>query len=126
MSEKTKLLIVDDEYMFCKSLKAFLEKHGYEVAFTTNGEQALDIIKEDPPDLMTLDIRMPGLNGYEVLQKAKWISDTMKIIVISAIDVPDMVDSLKRQGAHEVLNKPADLEELLETIRELTGGEKAS
>ncbi|MFQ5672907.1 MAG: response regulator [Nitrospinales bacterium] len=126
MPRKTKILIVDDEYMFCKSLKAFLEKHGYQVSFTTNGEQALDLIKEEPPDLMTLDIRMPGLNGYEVLQKAKWISETMKIIVISAIDVPNMVDSLKRQGAHEVLNKPADLEQLLESIRELTTGKKAS
>lgn len=120
MPEKIKILIVDDEYAFCKSLKAFLEKHDYRITFTTSGEHALDLIKEEQPALMTLDIRMPGLNGYEVLQKAKWISDKMIIIIISAIDVPNMVDSLKHKGAHAVFNKPIDLERLLKSIRELT------
>ncbi len=120
MERKIKVLIVDDEYTFCKFLKAFLEKRNYQIIFTTNGEHALDIIKDESPDLMTLDIRMPGIDGYEVMKKAKTIVATMPIIIISAIDVPDMEESLKSKGASAVFTKPADLDQLLETIKKLT------
>lgn len=116
---KKKVLIVDDEYVFCKSLKAFLEKNGHEVLLTTNGEQALDMIRTEKPDLMTLDIRMPGMNGYEVLEKAGRISEGMPIIVISAIDIPDMENSLKKAGAREVFRKPANMDDLLRAIEEI-------
>ena len=119
MADKTKLLIVDDEYTFCKSLKLFLEKSGYEVLVTTSGEQALDIIKEEKPALMTLDIRMPGMDGYEVLQRAKRMHDGMYIVVVTAIDVPRMEEMLAHSGADGVLQKPVDLTELLSTIRTL-------
>ncbi len=78
-------------------------------------------IKDESPDLMTLDIRMPGIDGYEVMKKAKTIAATMPII-ISAIDVPDMEESLKSKGAAAVFTKPADLKQLLESIRKLTKG----
>lgn len=119
MSDKKTVLIVDDEYSFCKSLKTFLEKIGYEVLVTTNGEQALDLIKSERPAVMTLDIRMPGMDGYEVLQKAKRLNDTMPIVVITAIDVPRMEEMLERSGAHAILQKPIDLRELQATIQRL-------
>ncbi|MFA4827739.1 MAG: response regulator [Thermodesulfovibrionales bacterium] len=119
MSDKKRVLIVDDEYAFCKTLKVFFEKQGFEAHLSTNGEQAMDMIKDLHPDFMTLDIRMPGINGYEVLEKTKWVDDNIKIIVISAIDVPTMEDSLMRLGAKAVINKPVDLNNLLDTVKRL-------
>ncbi len=117
-----KILIVDDEYSFGKSLKVFLEKDGYEVLVTTSGEQALDIIREEQPDLMTLDIRMPGMDGYEVLQKAKRMNENMLIIVVTAIDVPRMEEMLEHSGAHAVVQKPVDLKALSAKMEELFAG----
>lgn len=122
MAERKRVLIVDDEYLFCKRLKQYLEGKGYEADFTTNGEQALDMVKDGKAyDVMTLDIRMPGLNGYEVLKKLKWDSKDLSVIVISAIDVPDMEDRLLHAGASAVLSKPINLEELAKTIEEVVG-----
>ena len=90
MKKKIKILVVDDEYVFCRSLKSFLDKLGFETLVATNGEHALDIVKEEKPAIMTLDIRMPGLNGYDVLQKVKRLYPDLFIIVVTAIDVPNM------------------------------------
>jgi len=119
MENQTKILVVDDEYSFCKSLKRFLEKQGFFVTITTNGEHALDIIQEEKPNLMTLDIRMPGINGYEVLEQAKRLSHQLVIVVISAIDQPEMEDSLERVGANAVLHKPVDFGVVWVTINSL-------
>lgn len=118
--DQKKVLIVDDEYAFCKLLFSFFIKNGYDAKFTTNGEHALDIVKEEKPDIMTLDIRMPGINGYEVLEKAKSLHEALKVIVISAIDVPHFEESLKSQGASGVFYKPVDLGLLLKNMKELS------
>lgn len=118
MAEQKRVLIVDDEYLFCKNLREFLKKKGYAVDITTNGEQALDMVKESAYDVMTLDIRMPGLSGYEVLEKLKWDRKNMKIVVVSAIDIPDMEDRLIHAGADAVLRKPVDLARLVRSIEE--------
>lgn len=119
MTERKRVLIVDDEYLFCKSLKQYLVRKGYDVDITTNGEQALDMVKEIPYDAMTLDIRMPGMNGYEVLEKLRWDRKDLRIIVVSAIDIPDMEDRLIHAGAKAVLRKPVDLAQLVQTIEEV-------
>lgn len=116
MNKKVKILVVDDEYAFCRSLKIFLEKIGFETLIATNGEHALDILKEEKPAIMTLDMRMPGLNGYDILQKVKRLYPEMFIIVVTAIDVPNMEEMLEHGGAHALLRKPIDLQKLSETI----------
>lgn len=118
---KGKILIVDDEYSFCKTLRTFLEKLGHEVIVATNGEHALDIIKADSPEIMTLDIRMPGMDGYEVLNRAKRLDPKLVIIVITAIDVPRMEELLEHSGAHALIRKPIDLQELLRAIEKFLG-----
>lgn len=111
-----KILVVDDEYAFCKALKKFLEDRGFLVHIVTNGEHALDILQEESHHLMTLDIRMPGIDGYQVLERAKRIAHDLKIVVVSAIERPGMEEKLERVGASAVLHKPVDLKELLSTI----------
>lgn len=121
MKKKIKVLIVDDEYAFCRSLKIFMEKIGFQAIVTTNGEHALDILKEENPAIMTLDIRMPGLNGYDILQKVKRAHPDLFIIVITAIDVPKMDEMLEHSGAHALLHKPIDLQELSDTLYGFVG-----
>jgi len=115
-TKKIKILVVDDEYAFCRSLKIFLEKIGFEALIATNGEHALDIVSEEKPAIMTLDIRMPGLNGYDILQKVKRLHPDLFIIVITAIDVPKMDEMLEHSGAHALLHKPIDLQKLSDTL----------
>ncbi len=116
IGEKVKVLIVDDEYAFCRTMKLFFKKLGFEPVIATNGEHALDLIAEIKPQFMTLDIRMPGMNGYELLQKIKRHRDDIYTIIITAIEVPRMEEMLEHSGAHAVLRKPVDLQELSEVI----------
>ena len=116
MNKKIKVLIVDDESHICLLLKTYLERLGFETFVATNGEQALDIVEEEKPAIMTLDIRMPGLNGYELLQKVKRRHPELFIIVITGIDVPNMEEALEHSGAHAFLRKPIDLHELSDII----------
>ncbi len=121
MKKKIKILIVDDEYAFCRSLKIFFDKIGFEPLIATNGEHAIDIVREEKPAIMTLDIRMPGLNGYDILQKVKRLNPDLFIIVITAIDVPNMEEMLEHSGAHALLHKPIDLQKLSDTIYGFVG-----
>ena len=119
MDGKKKIIVVDDEYSFCKSLRNYLEKQGYEVLLTTKGEQALEMVKLEKPDLMTLDILMPGINGHEVLEQAQQIDENLPIIIVSAVDIPDMEGSLKRAGAKAIFRKPANMNDLAKAIENL-------
>ncbi|MDF1615464.1 response regulator [Desulfurivibrio dismutans] len=118
-ADERKILIVDDEYAFCKSLKQYLDKLGYQAMVATNGEHALDLIREEAPELMTLDIRMPGINGYEVLNKVRHLAPEMRVVVVTAVDVPRMEEMLEHSGAHAVVHKPINLEELRRVIDKL-------
>ena len=68
---KERILVVDDEYLIRWSLQQELEKEGYEVAVAEDGESALRMVREAPPDLVLLDIQLPGIGGIEVLQRIK-------------------------------------------------------
>lgn len=121
MTKKIKVLIVDDESAICDLLKTYLEKLGFQALIATNGEQALEILREEEPAIMTLDIRMPGLNGYEVLQKVKRRHPELFIIVVTGIDVPNMEEMLEHSGAHAILRKPIDLQQLSDAIYGFVG-----
>jgi len=121
MKKKIKILIVDDESATCQLLKTYLERLGFETIVAASGEQALDILMEEKPAIMTLDIRMPGINGYEVLQKVKRRYPELFIIVITGIDVPNMEEMLEHSGAHALLQKPIDLQNLSDIICEFVG-----
>ena len=68
MSE-TRILVVDDEYLIRWTLQQNLEKQGYEVILAETGEEALEKVREEAPDLALLDIKLPGMDGYQVLEK---------------------------------------------------------
>ena len=111
-----KILIVDDEPEVCNSLEAFLEKWGYKTFIATNGKEALEKIKTEEPHLMLLDIRMPGMDGIEVLRHAKVLAPRMGIIMITAVQEEDIARQAIADGAYDYITKPIDLDYLESSV----------
>jgi two-component system response regulator AtoC len=107
MSE-ARILVVDDEYLIRWTLQKNLEKEGYEVILAETGEEALEKVKEEAPDLALLDIKLPGMDGYEVLEQTLKIDEGVIPIMITAFDEVDKVVKAMRLGAFDYIAKPFD------------------
>ena len=121
MSAKHRILIVDDEPLNVKLFGAILSSDSYEIIRAFNGEQALKKVNEECPDLILLDIMMPGLDGFEVTRRLKRSSETrdIPIILITAFDVADYKVIGHEAGADEFLNKPVKAPELRSRVKSL-------
>ena len=110
------ILIVEDEAEIAGYLRRGLTFEGYTVEIASDGRQALDIAREQPPDLVVLDLMLPGIDGLEVARRLRAASD-VPIIMLTARDaIPDRVAGLEA-GADDYLSKPFAFEELLARIR---------
>jgi len=109
--------VVDDEYLIRWTLQQNLEKEGYEVILAETGEKALEKVKEEAPDLALLDIKLPGMDGYEVLEKALKIDEGIIPIMITAFDEVDKVVKAMRLGAFDYITKPFDFSKVHLSIR---------
>ena len=107
MSE-ARILVVDDEYLIRWTLQQNLAKEGYEVILAESGEEALVKVEEEAPDIVLLDIKMPGMDGYEVLEKAIKIDQGIIPIMITAYDDVERVVRAMRSGAFDYITKPFD------------------
>jgi two-component system, NtrC family, response regulator AtoC len=107
MSE-TRILVVDDEYLIRWTLQKNLEKAGYEVLLAETGEEAMQKIREDGPDLALIDINLPGMSGFEVLEKALQIDKSFIPIMITAFEDVDRVVRAMKLGAFDYITKPFD------------------
>jgi CheY-like chemotaxis protein len=119
-----KILVVDDEEDLRKILGEILRSEGYYVIFANSGEMCLEILKKEKPDLILMDIMMPGMDGWEVVQKIKE-DESNKGIKISMLTVKsmkkDMAKSLAEVDADWHMSKPISREELLKTVGALLG-----
>ena len=116
MKRKARVLVVDDEIEIVRALQRSLTGHGYEVLIAGKGEQALEIIEQSSPDLMLLDLALPGMSGLEVCQQVRKQSD-LPIIVISVKNKErDKVLALDL-GADDYISKPFGINEVLARIR---------
>ena len=107
MSE-TRILVVDDEHLIRWTLQKNLEKAGYGVILAETGEEALQKIREESPDLALLDINLPGMDGFEVLEKALQIDQSIIPIMITAFEDVDCVVKAMKFGAFDYIAKPFD------------------
>jgi len=114
---KHKILVVDDEHLIRWSLEQNLKKQGYEVLTAGSGEDALRILREEIPDLMLLDIQLPGINGMEVLEKVKELDEEIIVIMVTALGVLETAVKAMRMGAYDYINKPFNLDELAIIIK---------
>ena len=118
---EVRILVVDDEYLIRWTLQQNLEREGYEVFLAETGEEALEKVKEGAPDLVLLDIKLPGMNGYQVLEKALKIDEGIIPIMITAFDEVDKVVKAMRLGAFDYITKPFDFSKVYLSIQKALG-----
>ncbi len=118
MSDSSKkIVIVEDEPSLIFTLQDTLENEGYEVFIAEEGQQAVEIVKRENPDLMLLDLMLPEMSGYEVCKKVRDMSYTFPIIILTARDQEiDKVTGLNI-GADDYMTKPFGVKELLARIQ---------
>jgi len=116
MTEKTKILIVDDNLSLCKTMSFVLKRKGYEVSIANDGFEAIDTVKEEFFDIIFMDIKMPALNGVETYKKIKKINDKIIIVMMTAYAVEDLIQDALKEGAYGVIYKPLDFENILSLI----------
>lgn len=116
--DKIKLLLVDDEEDFVKALaeRIKMRKVGSQIAF--NGEMALEMVNDEVPDVMVLDIRMPGIDGLEVLKKVKQQYPKVQVIILTGHGTQQEVEKAKSLGAFSTFKKPVDINTLLDSIKQ--------
>lgn len=116
-----KVLIIDDELATLKLLRSRLENEGYEVIAACDGKSGISMAKKRKPDLILLDVILPGMNGYEICKVIKSNEDTKTIKVVIFTNKLDAVDGIKAQqsGADEFIAKLSDPTTMLETIKTL-------
>lgn len=110
---KKKILIVDDEDDFVLLLRKRLEINDYDVVAASNGQEGLERINKDRPDLVLLDIMMPEKDGYTMLQELKSKEETSTLPVIILTAKPFMKDLFALEGVSDYIVKPFDADELL-------------
>ncbi|MFA4888039.1 MAG: response regulator [Candidatus Omnitrophota bacterium] len=114
-----RLLVVDDEKDVVETLKSRLTKEGFDVVVAFDGEEALQKIEQDNPDIILLDLMMPKLNGFEVLKEVRqrFTEKWRPVIIISAKHELDSVEKCYGMEADHYLTKPCTIENILRAIR---------
>jgi two-component system response regulator PilR (NtrC family) len=112
-----KILVVDDEKSMCEFLEIMLKKEGYEVKSTTSGEEALELLDKNLYSMVLTDVKMPGVNGFEVLRKTKEVSPDTVVIMITAYGSPEGAVTAIKEGAYDYVTKPFRVEEVKLTIK---------
>jgi len=113
---RPKVLIVDDEERFRKTLSKLLTAQGLEVYSAGSGDEALDLIRKYPVDIVLLDMRMPGMNGIDTLSAIKKIDPLIEVIMLTGHASVDVAVEIMKRGGFEYLLKPCDIDELLVKI----------
>lgn len=107
-----KILIIDDERSILETLEMFLTEKGYQVHTEESGREGLEAVRRDPPDVVILDIRLPGLDGLEVLRRIREERPSLSVIMITAYHDMETTIRAMKLGAYEYIHKPIDVDEL--------------
>jgi CheY-like chemotaxis protein len=122
-NKNKRILSVDDDPFFRKCLQAGLEQAGYETLAAGHGRQAMDLVRREAVDLLTVDLLMPVVDGLRLL---RWLRQeaglTTPVLVISALTGEEVVREALSAGASTVLAKPAPLEQILRKVAQLLKG----
>lgn len=117
-----KILIVDDAAFMRMMIKDILTKNGYEVvAEAANGVEAVELYKSHQPDLVTMDITMPEMDGIEAVKQIKAVNPAAKVIMCSAMGQQSMVMDAIKAGANDFIVKPFQADRVLEAVKKILG-----
>lgn len=114
--DKVRILVVDDEPRYVRAIQVNLEASGYEVLSARDGQTAIELAASAEPSLILLDVRMPGLDGYEVCRRIREFSTTPIVMLTALAESADKVRGLDI-GADDYVTKPFSAEELLARVR---------
>ena len=114
--EKLKVLLVDDEEEFVKTLSERLQLRGFAAEIAFNGERALKIVNDRFPDVMILDLKMPGIDGMEVLRQVKKTYPGIQVIILTGHGSEKDKREALHFGAYAYLQKPAEINTLIDKI----------
>jgi DNA-binding NtrC family response regulator len=116
--ERIKILLVDDDQNFLSITKKRLAKRGYTVQTASNGAEALESLRSQNIQVVILDVKMPGMNGFEILMKIKMQFPLVQVIMLTGVPTVGCASDSLKIGALNYLIKPVDFEELLRKIEE--------
>ena len=119
-----RILVVDDETNIANSLKEILSDEGYDVFVSEDGLNALDMIQSDPPDLLLLDVWLPGMDGIEVLKTVKTYHPEIEVLVMSGHGNIDTAVKATKLGAFDFIEKPFSMDSLTQSIKTALGLKK--
>lgn len=115
-----KILIAEDDNLIRKTIEIKLAKDGYEIVSCSEGNTALDSIREEMPDIVLTDIMLPSVSGLEIVSAVKDIKDKpIKVIVLSTMGQENIVEEAFRLGADDYMTKPFSLSELSIRVKKL-------
>lgn len=114
--EDKKVLIVDDQNGIRVLLMEVFGNEGYQTFQASNGKLALEIVSTEPPDLVLLDMKIPGMDGLEILKHIKSINPGIKVIMMTAYGELDMIKEATDLGALMHFTKPFDIDELRQAV----------
>ncbi|KOP71799.1 response regulator [Cytobacillus solani] len=115
---KGKILIVDDQFGIRILLNEVLQKEGYDTYQAANGIQALEIVSKHSPDLVLLDMKIPGMDGIEILKRMRVIDKEIRVIIMTAYGELDMIQEAKDLGALTHFAKPFDIDDIRSAVKE--------
>ena len=118
------ILVVDDEENAREGLSKILTKEGYSVETAANGKEAIDSIKRSDYDLVITDMRMPLMDGFEVLRELKKLDEGIGVIMITAYGEIESYLEAMNMGAYEYINKPVRVNELKRVITKILEARK--
>ncbi|HKA34640.1 MAG TPA: response regulator, partial [Candidatus Binatia bacterium] len=107
-----RVLIVDDEEHVCTLFKRILQKDGYEVECAPSGEDALAMLERRPFDLVITDLKMPGIDGLELLKRGRALRPSVSFVMLTAFGTVQTAVEAMKQGAYDYLVKPVDKDEI--------------
>jgi two-component system, response regulator, stage 0 sporulation protein F len=113
-----KILIVDDQFGIRILLNEVLQKEGYQTFQAANGVQALEIVDKHSPDLVLLDMKIPGMDGIEILKRMKKKDQDIRVIIMTAYGELDMIQEAKDLGALTHFAKPFDIDDIRQAVRQ--------
>lgn len=119
---KEKVLIVDDQNGIRLLLLEVFNSEGYETHQASNGKMALELVRSNRPDLVLLDMKIPGMDGLEILKQIKLIDSSIKVIMMTAYGELDMIKRATDLGALKHFTKPFDIDELRIEVNYQLGG----
>ena len=114
----SKILIVDDDDQLRKSFEKLLREEGYTTEGSSSGESGLSKIRSAPPDIVVLDMRLPGMNGFEVFKAIHKMDPKLPVIIMTAYGTTEIAIEATKMGAFDYVLKPFDIPDMLATIKQ--------